>query len=170
MVSIEFLAFFAMCAGGAIAAGAMYVCRARRDAYVTAAWVHVANMNTLLRLDLDHLSGDDDNHALREARAALKELVAKRPAGERALFNRYNALVGIAAAFGEKVHDKDGLVDLQAVANRRTHLQNALAAGDQLEAALGGIDELARCADGDRRERVRQSYQSVTMEPLPTTA
>lgn len=169
-MSIELLAFLAMCAGGAIAAGAMHACRARRDAYITAAWVYVAGMNTLMRLDLDHLSGDDDNHALREARNALKELVAKRPASERALFRRYNGLVGIALAFGENVHDRRGVVDSQAVANRRTHLHNALAVGDQLEAALGGIDELARCADGDRRERVRQSYQVIAVEPIPTPA
>ena len=74
------------------------------------------------------------------------------------IFNVGLVSVGIAIAFGEKVHDEHGIVDLQAVANRRAHVQNALAVGDQLEAALGGITELAKCVNRDRNERVRQSY------------
>jgi len=136
--------------------------RLREDAQDVAAWVLVANMNTLLRLDLDHLSGDDDNFALREARASLKAMAATRPEAERKLLEHYNGLVGIAVAFGERVHDDHGIVDMQAVANRRTHIQNALAVGDQIESALGGLRELARCGNIDRRERVRQTYQRVT--------
>ena len=151
-----------LCAGGAVSAGALNWWRLRDDAQCVAAWVLVANMNTLLRLDLDHLSGDDDNFALREARAALKTFAASRSESERKLLEHYNGLVGIAVAFGERVHDEHGLVDMQAVANRRTHIQNALAVGDQIEAALGGLSELARCGNIDRKERVRQTYQRVT--------
>ena len=152
--------FLALCAGGGITAAVMAYQRVRRAAGDVADWVQVANMNTLLRLDLDHLTGDDDNFGLREARGALKQSTAKRPATERKLFDHYNALVGIAIKFGEKVHDEHGIVNLQAVANRRAHVQNALAVGDQLEAALGGISELAKCVNRDRNERVRQSYQT----------
>lgn len=151
--------FGAMCVGGIITSGVLYYHRIRHSARDAAAWVHVGNMNTLLRLDLDHLTGNDENHALRELRGAFKELAAQRPAGERKLFEHYNALVGVAVAFGEKVRDDDGVVHMQAVANRRAHVQNALAVGDQIEAALGGIDELARCGQPDRRERMRQIYQ-----------
>ncbi len=159
-MSIEALiwTFLALCAGGAITAAVMAYQRARRAGIDVAAWVQVGNMNTLLRLDLDHLTGDDDNFGLREARVELEESAAKRPAAERRLFDHYNALVGIAIAFGVKVHDDHGIVDLHAVANRRAHVQNALAVGDQLEAALGGIAELATCVNRDRNERVRQSY------------
>lgn len=143
----------AMCLGGLVTAGVMSYQRVRRAADQTAAWVLVANMNTLLRLDLDHLCGDDDNYGLSEMRAALKELAAQRPAAQRALLENFNALVGVAIAFGTKVHDEHGNVNLQAVANRRSHVQNALAAGDRIEAALGGIDELARGNEGDRMNR-----------------
>lgn len=155
--------FLALCAGGGITAAVMAYQNARRSGGDVADWVMVANMNTLLRLDLDHLTGDDDNFGLREARAALKASTAKRPLAERKLFDHYNALVGIAIKFGEKVHDEHGIVDLQAVANRRAHVQNALAVGDQLEAALGGISELAKCANRDRNERLRQSYQTPAL-------
>jgi len=155
--------FLSLCAGGGITAAVMAYQRARRFGGDVADWVQVANMNTLLRLDLDHLTGDDENFGLREARAALKTASAKRPAAERKLFDHYNALVGIAIKFGEKVHDEHGIVDLQAVANRRAHVQNALAVGDQLEAALGGISELAKCVNRDRNERVRQSYQTPAL-------
>jgi hypothetical protein len=133
--------------------------RLRDDAASVAAWVLVANMNTLLRLDLDHLSGDDANFALREARAALKDFAASRSSRERKLLEHYNGLVGIAIAFGERVHDDHGIVDMQSVANRRIHIQNALAVGDQIEAALGGLSELARCGNVDRKERVLQNYR-----------
>jgi hypothetical protein len=154
--------FVAMCGGGLITAGVLSYFRFRRAAREAAAWVHVGNMNTLLRLDLDHLTGNDDNHALRELRAAFKEIIAHRSPGERKLFERYNSLVGVAIAFGLKVRDDDGVVHMQAVANRRAHVQNALAAGDQIEAALGGIAELARCGQPDRRERLRQIYQRAS--------
>lgn len=160
--------FLTLCAGGGITAAVMSYQRARRAGGDVAAWVQVGNMNTLLRLDLDHLTGDDDNFGLREARIELEEAAAKRPAAERRLFAHYNALVGIAIAFGVKVHDEHGIVDLQAVANRRTHVQNALAVGDQLEAALGGITELAKCVNRDRNERVRQSYH-VPVVPTHVT-
>ncbi|HEV2643414.1 MAG TPA: hypothetical protein VGT98_11935 [Candidatus Elarobacter sp.] len=155
--------FLALCAGGGITAAVMTYQRARRFGSDVADWVQIANMNTLLRLDLDHLTGDDDNFGLCEARGALKASTASRPAAERKLFEHYNALVGIAIKFGEKVHDEHGIVDLQAVANRRAHVQNALAVGDQLEAALGGISELAKCVNRDRNERVRQSYQTPVL-------
>ncbi len=158
--------FLALCAGGGITAAVMAYQRARREGGDIADWVQVANMNTLLRLDLDHLTGDDDNFGLRESRSALKASTGKRPYAERKLFDHYNALVGIAIKFGEKVHDEHGIVDLQAVANRRVHVQNALAVGDQLEAALGGISELAKGVRSDRNERVRQSYQT----PVPALA
>lgn len=155
--------FLALCAGGGITAGVMAYQHARRLGCDVADWVQVANMNTLLRLDLDHLTGDDDNFGLREARVALQGATAKRTPAERKLFDHYNALVGIAIKFGEKVHDQHGIVDLQAVANRRAHVHNALAVGDQLEAALGGINELAKCVNRDRNERVRQSYQTPAL-------
>ena len=161
--------FLALCAGGGITAAVMAYQRVRRAAGDVADWVQVANMNTLLRLDLDHLTGDDDNFGLREARGALKASTTKRPFAERKLFDHYNALVGIAIKFGEKVHDEHGIVNLQAVANRRAHVQNALAVGDQLEAALGGITELAKCANRDRNERVRESYHTAaTVSVLAT--
>jgi hypothetical protein len=154
--------FVAMSLGGLIAAGAMYWARLRRDADRIAAWVLVANMNTLLRLDLDHLSGDDDNFGLAEMRGSLKELATKRPAREAKLLEHYNALVGIAIRFGTKVHDAHGNVDLQAVANRRDHVHNALAVGDQIEAALGGIDELAKGNEADRSDPVgRRRYRTA---------
>jgi hypothetical protein len=152
----------AICLGGLIAAGAMYWARLRRDADRVAAWLLVANMNTLLRLDLDHLTGDDENFGLAEMRGALKELAAKRPVREAKLLEHYNALVGIAIRFGMKVHDAHGNVDLQAVANRRDHVHNALAAGDRIEAALGGIDELAKGNDADHRDPVgRRRYRTA---------
>jgi hypothetical protein len=151
--------FVAMCVGGLVTAGVLQYHRIRRAGRDAAAWVHVGNMNTLLRLDLDHLTGNDDNHGLRELRAALKELSADRSPGERKLFEHYNALVGVAIAFGERVRDDAGIVHMQAVANRRAYVQNALAVGDQIEAALGGIEELARCEQPDRSERMRQIYQ-----------
>ena len=123
-----------------------------------ALWVLIANMNTLLRLDLDHLSGDDESFALRESRET-QAIAPRRPETERKLLDRYNALAGIAVAFGERVHNEHGIIDMQAVANRREHVQNALAVGDQIEAALGGIAELARCGNIDRKDRIRQYYQ-----------
>jgi hypothetical protein len=148
-----------LCAGGIGAVSAMRWLRLREDGQNVAAWVLVANMNTLLRLDLDHLTGDDDNFALREARGSLKAFAASRPERERKLLDHYNGLVGVAVAFGERVHNQHGIIDMQAVANRRAHVQNALAVGDQIEAALGGLAELARCANLDRKERVRENYQ-----------
>ena len=154
--------FLALCLGGLIAVGVMYWTRLRRDADRVAAWLLVANMNTLLRLDLDHLTGDDENFGLAEMRGELKELAAKRPAGEAKLLEHYNALVGIAIRFGMKVHDAHGNVDLQAVANRRDHVHNALAAGDRIEAALGGIDELAKGNDAGRPDRIgRRRYRTA---------
>jgi hypothetical protein len=147
----------AMCIGGAVSAVIMQVYRAHRAAEGAAAWILVANVNTLLRLDLDHLTGDDENHGLREMRVTLKEVAAKRPAGERRLFERFNALVGVAIAFGERVHDAAGNVDMRAVANRRAHLQNALALGERLEAALGGISELAIDAAMSRSDQAVHS-------------
>ena len=142
------LGVLALCLGGGlIAAAGMQVYANHRRCADAAAWILISNVNTLLRLDLDHLTGDDDNAGLRELRVALKEIAAKRPPAERKLFERLNALVGVAITFGEKVHDAGGNVDLRAVANRRAHLQNALALGDRIEAALGGIAELAR--DGE---------------------
>jgi hypothetical protein len=148
-----------VCAGSVVTSITMRWRNFRRHADDVALWVLVANMNTLLRLDLDHLSGDDDNFALREARTALKELAAARPLPERKLLDHFNALAGIAVAFGERVHNEHGVVNMHAVVNRRAHVQNALAIGDQIEAALGGLAELARCGNVDRRERLRQSYQ-----------
>lgn len=160
----------ALAAGGGATAGALRWHRFRSGAKDTALWVLVANMNTLLRLDLDHISGDDDNFALRESRGDLKRMAAHRTAPERKLFDHYNSLVGVAIAFGERVHTEHGIVDMQAVANRRTHVQNALAVGDQIEAALGGLAELARCGNVDRRERNRQSYQRPEAVPASTPA
>ncbi|MEA2690408.1 MAG: hypothetical protein QOJ39_3942 [Candidatus Eremiobacteraeota bacterium] len=137
----------AMGLGAGVSAVASQLFRAHRTAEGAAEWILVANMNTLLRLDLDHLTGDDENHGLREMRVALKEAAEKRSPSERRLLERYNALVGVAITFGEKVHDAAGNVDMRAVANRRAHLQNALALGDRIEAALGGIAELAN--DGE---------------------
>jgi hypothetical protein len=148
-----------LCAGAAGAVGVMRWLRLRESSEGIALWVLVANMNTLLRLDLDHLTGDDDNFALREARGALKTFASSRPVRERKLLDHFNALVGIAVAFGERVHGTHGLIDMQAVANRRAHVQNALAVGDQIEAALGGLAELARCVNVDRKERLRLAYQ-----------
>jgi hypothetical protein len=144
--------------------------RVREDGESVAAWVLVANMNTLLRLDLDHITGDDDNFALREARAALKMFAASRPLRERKLLDHYNGLVGVAVAFGERVHNEHGIVDMQAVAIRRAHVQNALAVGDQIEAALGGLTELARCVNVDRKDRIRQNYQRPESYQRPEAA
>jgi len=138
--------------GGAVAAAALRLYRVHCESADAATWILVANMNTLLRLDLDHITGDDRNEGLREMRSGLKELAAKRRPKERGLLERYNALVGIAIAFGEKVHAADGTVDMRAVANRRAHVQNALAIGDRIEAALGGIAELANDAQTSRSD------------------
>lgn len=154
----------ALALGGAAVAAGMHLLRAHRAAEGAGDWILVANMNTLLRLDLDHLTGDDDNHGLREMRVALKEAAEKRSPGERRLLERYNALVGVAITFGEKVHDAAGNVDLRAVANRRAHLQNALALGDRIEAALGGIAELANDgvpANGDRPAQRRPAVAAT---------
>jgi hypothetical protein len=153
--------------GAAAAVAALEVIRSNRRSADAAAWILVSNVNTLLRLDLDHLTGDDDNAGLRELRTALKEAGAKRPAGERKLFERFNALVGIAITFGEKVHDANGNIDLRAVANRRNQLQNALVLGDRLEAALGGISELAREAQRgtDRTGEQVASAASAVLRP-----
>ena len=153
--------------GGAVAAAAMRLYRVHRESKDAEAWILVANMNTLLRLDLDHLTGDDRNHGLCEMRVTLKQLAAKRPRRERALLERYNALVGIAIAFGEKVHGADGTVDLRAVANRRGHVQNALAVGDRIEAALGGIAEIANDAQASRSEYTVQN--TATRAPALAT-
>ena len=158
------LDILAMCLGGLATAGIMQYYRGRRSGHDADMWVVVGNMNTLLRLDLDHLTGDDDNHGLRELRVELKEAAAKRSESERKLLEHYNALVGVAIAFGEKVHDEHGVIDMRAVANRRAHVHNALAIGDQIEAALGGIAELANCRNQDRSERVRESYQRVAIK------
>jgi hypothetical protein len=158
------LEILAMCLGGLATAAVMQFYRGRRTGHDADAWVIVGNMNTLLRLDLDHLTGDDDNHGLRELRVELKEAAAKRPELERKLLEHYNALVGVAITFGEKVHDEHGVIDMRAVGNRRNHVQNALAVGDQIEAALGGIAELAKCGNRDRSERVRESYHRVAIK------
>ena len=158
------LGILAMCLGGLVTAAVMQFYRGRRSGHDADVWVIVANMNTLLRLDLDHLTGDDDNHGLRELRGELKEAAAKRPELERKLLEHYNALVGVAITFGEKVHDEHGVIDMRAVGNRRNHVQNALAAGDQIEAALGGIAELAKCGNRDRSERVRESHHRVAIK------
>ncbi len=152
-----------MCLAGLVTAGVMQFYRIRRSGHDADLWVIVGNMNTLLRLDLDHLTGDDENHGLCEARVALKEAAAKRTESERKLLEHYNALVGVAIAFGEKVHDEHGVIDMRAVGNRRNHVQNALAVGDQIEAALGGIAELAKCGNRDRSERVRESYHRAAI-------
>lgn len=160
----------ALCLGGAAALGAMQLYRTHRDADGAADWILVANMNILLRLDLDHLTGDDDNHGLREMRVALKDAAEKRQPSERKLLERYNALVGVAIAFGEKVHDAAGNVDMRAVANRRAHLQNALALGDRIEAALGGIAELANDGELSGREQAAQAQPAVRHRRAPVTA
>ncbi|MDB5071579.1 MAG: hypothetical protein JWM87_2690 [Candidatus Eremiobacteraeota bacterium] len=146
----------AMGLGATAAAVASQLYRTHRDSEAAAEWILVANMNTLLRLDLDHLTGDDENHGLREMRVALKEAAEKRRPSERKLLERYNALVGVAITFGEKVHDAAGNVDMRAVANRRAHLQNALALGDRIEAALGGISELANDGQLSSRDQIAQ--------------
>jgi hypothetical protein len=152
----------ALCLGGGlIAAAGMQVYANHRRCDDAAAWILVSNVNTLLRLDLDHLTGDDENAGLRELRVALKEIAAKRPDAERRLFERFNALVGVAITFGEKVHDASGTVDLRAVANRRAHLQNALALGDRIEAALGGIAELARDGQPARDDSTATAGEAV---------
>ncbi len=148
-----------LCAGGVATVMVMRWHQFRAHAQDVALWVLVANMNTLLRLDLDHLTGDDESFALRESRDDLKRIAARRPEAERKLLDRYNSLVGVAVAFGERVHNDRGIIDMQAVANRREHVQNALAVGDQIEAALGGLAELARCGNIDRKNRIRQYYQ-----------
>jgi hypothetical protein len=160
--------FVAMCLGCALAGVALQVYRAHRAAATAAAWILVANMNMLLRLDLDHICGDDDNHGLREMRLALKDAAAKRSLAERSLFDRYNALVGVAIAFGEKVHDTAGNVDMRAVANRRAHLRNALALGDRLEAALGGIAELARDGELSRSDQAAQTSGTIVPSAVVT--
>ncbi len=152
-----------LCAGAFLTNFVMRWYTFREHAQDVAAWVLVANMNTLLRLDLDHLTGDDESFALREARDSLRTLAASRPADERKLLDRYNALAGVAVAFGERVHNEHGIIDMQAVANRREHVQNALAVGDQIEAALGGLTELARCGNIDRKNRIRQYYTRPDM-------
>jgi hypothetical protein len=162
------LEILAMGVGGAVAAAAMRVYRVHRESKDAATWILVANMNTLLRLDLDHITGDDRNDGLREMRAGLKVLAAKRRPKERALLERYNTLVGIAIAFGEKVHGSDGTVDLRAVANRRDHVHNALAIGDRVEAALGGIAEIANDAQSSRSDRTVQN--AARANPAPPAA
>jgi hypothetical protein len=157
----------AMGFGGAAVAVGLQIYRAHRAAETAVAWMLVANVNTLLRLDLDHLTGDDENHGLRELRVALKEAAAKRPEAERRMFERFNALVGVAIAFGERVHDAAGNVDMRAVANRRAHLQNALALGDRIEAALGGIGELANDGKAPASERSVQ-HSAVNAAPVAT--
>ncbi|HEX3465405.1 MAG TPA: hypothetical protein VHS78_15255 [Candidatus Elarobacter sp.] len=153
--------------GAAAAVAVLEVMRTNRRSADVAAWILVSNVNTLLRLDLDHLTGDDENAGLRELRTALKEAAVKRPAAERKLFERFNALVGIAIAFGEKVHDAGGNIDLRAVANRRDQLQNALALGDRLEAALGGISELARAEEKPAAEHAPSAASAVLRPSTP---
>jgi hypothetical protein len=157
----------AMGVGGAVAAAAMRLYHAHRASKDATTWILVANMNTLLRLDLDHITGDDRNEGLREMRAGLKGLAAKRRPKERALLERYNTLVGIAIAFGEKVRDASGTVDLRAVANRREHVQNALEIGDRIEAALGGIAEIANDAQSSSSDQTVQK-RATAMPALAT--
>ena len=166
-MSMEILA---MAVGGALAAGALRLYRVHRQSKDAATWILVANMNTLLRLDLDHITGDDRNEGLREMRAGLKELAAKRRPKERALLERYNALVGIAIAFGEKVHGSDGTIDMRAVANRRGHVQNALAIGDRIEAALGGIAEIANDAQASSSDQRVKKPAAATPRPRVVAA
>src|SRR5665213_2962025 len=52
-----------MSVGGAVAAAAMRLYRVHRESKDAETWILVANMNTLLRLDLDHITGDDRNEA-----------------------------------------------------------------------------------------------------------
>ena len=165
------LEILAMGVGGAVAAAAMRVYRVHRESKDAATWILVANMNTLLRLDLDHITGNDRNEGLREMRACLKVLSAKRRPQERALLERYNTLVGIAIAFGEKVRGADGTVDLRAVSNRREHVQNALVIGDRVEAALGGIAEIANDAQSSSSERnVQKAAMAKPAPPAVTSA
>lgn len=138
--------------GAMLTAVVMQIYRAHRRSSDAAAWITVSNVNTLLRLDLEHLAGDDHNDGLRQLRVALEEAAESRLPRERALLERFNALVGVAIAFGERVHDDAGNVDMRAVANRRSHVQSALALGERIEAALGGVDELAR--DAERAEEI----------------
>jgi hypothetical protein len=162
------LGVVALCLGALVAAAGMQVYHTHRRSDDAATWILVANVNTLLRLDLDHLTGDDENAGLCELRVALKEAAAKRPVDERKLLERFNALVGVAIAFGEKVHDANGTIDLRAVANRRAHVHNALALGDKIEAALGGIAELAR--DGQRSSSDQSTQKPATTIPAPAIA
>ncbi|HEX3550044.1 MAG TPA: hypothetical protein VHT53_06685 [Candidatus Elarobacter sp.] len=141
------VALAAMALGGLLTAVAIQIYRAHHRCADATAWLAVANANMLLRADLDHLCGDDRNDGLRELRAQLEAVASRRQPAERALLERYNGLVCIAIAFGEKVHDADGNVDMRAVANRRAHVQGALTFGERIEAALGGIAELARDAE-----------------------
>ena len=151
--------------GAVLAAVALEVARARRRCTDGAAWLAVANANELLRADLDNLAGDDPNHGLRGLRLAISESAARRPGPERALLDRFNGLLGVAIAFGEKVHDAGGELDMRAVAMRREHVRNALRLGERIEYALGGIGQVARDAQvadvlgegsSDRRLRRRR--------------
>ena len=142
--------------GALAAAAAVQFYHLRRRAADTSLWILVANANTLLRLDLDHLAGDDENYGLAEMRDRLTAAALERPAQERKMLERYNALVGIAIAFGRNVHDAHGVVDLRAVANRRAHVESALALGDRIEAAYGGIAELSRGLQPSWRESKKE--------------
>jgi hypothetical protein len=159
---------------GALAgAFAFETSRARRRASDGAAWIAVSTANELLRADLDHLCGDDPNHGLRELRGAIELAAGRRSPAERALFERYNGLLGIAIAFGEKVHDAAGNIDMRAVAMRREHVRNALRLGERIEFALGGIAQLARDAEraaapghpAERRLRGRRRLSSGAAQP-----
>ncbi len=151
------VALAGMALGALLTAVVIEIHRAHRRCANSVAWLVVANVNALLRADLEHLWGDDRNDGLRELRLALEDTARRRSGAERTLLERYNGLIGIAIAFGEKMHDAAGNVDMRAVANRRAHVQSALVLGERIEAALGGFAELARDAERGDRPRSRRS-------------
>jgi len=163
--------FAAMVLGALLAAVVIEIHRAHRRCADNVAWLVVANINALLRQDLEHLWGDDRNDGLRELRLTLGDAAKRRPALERTLLDRYNGLIGVAIAFGEKVHDAAGNVDMRAVTNRRAHVQAALALGERIEAALGGFGELARDARrGDAPAIGVESRPKRRRRPAPVIA
>ncbi len=141
------VALAATALGGLLTAVAIQIFQAHRRCADGVAWLVVANVNTLLRADLEHLWGDDRNDGLRELRTALADAARRRPPAQRSLLERFNGLIGVAIAFGEKMHDESGNVNMRAVAHRRAHVLTALALGERIEAAFGGIAELARDAE-----------------------
>ncbi len=168
--------FAAVILGGLLAGVVVEIFRAHKRCADNVAWLVVANINALLRQDLEHLWGDDRNDGLRELRCTLEDAAKRRPALERTLLDRYNGLIGVAIAFGEKVHDAAGNVDMRAVANRRAHVQSALVLGERIEAALGGFAELARDAErGDAppiapEPRPKRRRRPAAIAVLPTAA